>query len=162
MSRTLASWGIIAANASASIHLRVWDNNQALVGIFVVTCPQAATLIKNCTWDGAGWKDTYTGAEVVSITNGNIFAGPVDDITKLTAVSGEVLVAGFGMGIGGLDPGQSQSTPFGGGSGGGTWGSITGTLSSQTDLQAALDAKANVGGSGLSFGQVLIIANLGV
>lgn len=31
---------------------------------------------------------------------------------------------------------------FGGGSGGGgTWGSITGTLSSQTDLQSALDAK---------------------
>lgn len=28
-------------------------------------------------------------------------------------------------------------------SGGGTWGSITGTLSSQTDLQAALDAKMN-------------------
>ena len=28
-----------------------------------------------------------------------------------------------------------------GGSGGGTWGSITGTLSSQTDLQSALDAK---------------------
>lgn len=30
----------------------------------------------------------------------------------------------------------------GGGGGGGTWGSITGTLSSQTDLQSALDAKA--------------------
>ena len=29
------------------------------------------------------------------------------------------------------------------GGGGGTWGSITGTLSEQTDLQAALDAKAN-------------------
>lgn len=29
----------------------------------------------------------------------------------------------------------------GGGGGGGTWGSITGTLSSQTDLQTALDAK---------------------
>lgn len=28
-------------------------------------------------------------------------------------------------------------------SGGGTWGTITGTLSAQTDLQAALDAKAN-------------------
>lgn len=28
-------------------------------------------------------------------------------------------------------------------SGGGTWGSITGTLSAQTDLQSALDAKAN-------------------
>lgn len=31
----------------------------------------------------------------------------------------------------------------GGGGGGGTWGSITGTLSDQTDLQSALDAKAN-------------------
>lgn len=30
----------------------------------------------------------------------------------------------------------------GGGGGGGTWGSITGTLSAQTDLQAALNAKA--------------------
>ena len=30
-----------------------------------------------------------------------------------------------------------------GGGGGGTWGSITGTLSSQTDLQSALDSKAN-------------------
>ena len=28
--------------------------------------------------------------------------------------------------------------------GGGTWGSITGTLSSQTDLQAALDAKSSM------------------
>lgn len=31
----------------------------------------------------------------------------------------------------------------GGGGGGGTWGSITGTLSSQTDLQSALNAKLN-------------------
>jgi hypothetical protein len=31
----------------------------------------------------------------------------------------------------------------GGGGGGGTWGSITGTLSDQTDLQAALDAKVS-------------------
>lgn len=30
-----------------------------------------------------------------------------------------------------------------GGGGGGAWGEITGTLSDQTDLQAALDAKAN-------------------
>jgi hypothetical protein len=32
------------------------------------------------------------------------------------------------------------------GGGGGTWGSITGTLSAQTDLQAALDAKLAIGG----------------
>lgn len=31
---------------------------------------------------------------------------------------------------------------LGGGGGGASWGGITGTLSSQTDLQAALDAKA--------------------
>ncbi len=36
--------------------------------------------------------------------------------------------------------------PIGGG-GGGTWGSITGTLSSQTDLQSALDTKLNKSGS---------------
>jgi hypothetical protein len=34
------------------------------------------------------------------------------------------------------------ATPAGGG--GGTWGSITGTLSAQTDLQSALDLKANL------------------
>lgn len=34
------------------------------------------------------------------------------------------------------------------GGGGGAWGAITGTLSSQTDLQGALDAKANVVWSG--------------
>jgi hypothetical protein len=33
--------------------------------------------------------------------------------------------------------------PLEGAGGGGTWGSITGTLSAQTDLQAALDAKEN-------------------
>jgi hypothetical protein len=35
-----------------------------------------------------------------------------------------------------------------GGGGGGTWGSITGTLSSQSDLQAALNSKVNSGGTG--------------
>ena len=34
----------------------------------------------------------------------------------------------------------------GGGGGGGTWGSITGTLTAQTDLQAALDAKVSNNG----------------
>lgn len=40
--------------------------------------------------------------------------------------------------------GEIVSARIGGGGGGGTWGSITGTLSDQTDLQAALDAKQNV------------------
>jgi hypothetical protein len=37
-----------------------------------------------------------------------------------------------------------QTTAYTGGGGGGTWGSITGTLSNQTDLQSALDAKYDV------------------
>lgn len=37
----------------------------------------------------------------------------------------------------------SWKDQIGGGGGGGTWGSITGTLSAQTDLQAALNAKQN-------------------
>lgn len=36
------------------------------------------------------------------------------------------------------------SGPGGGGGGGGTWGSITGTVGDQADLQAALDAKADL------------------
>lgn len=37
----------------------------------------------------------------------------------------------------------NNASSGGGGGGGGSWGTITGTLSSQTDLQAALDNKAN-------------------
>jgi hypothetical protein len=39
--------------------------------------------------------------------------------------------------------GQDYSTAWGSAGGGGAWGDITGTLSDQTDLQAALDAKAD-------------------
>jgi len=38
----------------------------------------------------------------------------------------------------------------GGGGGGGTWGSITGTLSAQTDLQSALDAKLALAGGAMT------------
>jgi len=48
--------------------------------------------------------------------------------------------------------------------GGGTWGSITGTLSNQTDLQAALDAKvpytgatANISSSKLFLTSIVLV-----
>jgi hypothetical protein len=47
-----------------------------------------------------------------------------------------------------------DSTGGGGGDGGGTWGSIIGTLSAQTDLQTALDAKLNKSGGTMSGGLV--------
>lgn len=48
----------------------------------------------------------------------------------------------------------------GGGGGGGTWGSITGILSSQTDLQSALDAKQNH--TGLSNDEIMFANGSGV
>lgn len=46
--------------------------------------------------------------------------------------------------IGFNSSGQLVTLPNSGGGGGGTWGSITGTLSAQTDLQTALNAKLAV------------------
>jgi hypothetical protein len=67
-----------------------------------------------------------------------LFRSTLDDLTDVTITTpsdGEVLT---------YDSGTSEwvnAAPTGGG---GAWGSITGTLSDQTDLQAALDAKATL------------------
>lgn len=45
-----------------------------------------------------------------------------------------------------LKPDGNGGVAWGTGGGGGTWGSITGTLADQTDLQTALDAKADLAG----------------
>jgi len=72
----------------------------------------------------------------VTVTGGG--GGTLDDLTDVTITTpsdGEVLTYDNGTGE------WVNAAPTGGG---GTWGSITGTLSSQTDLQAALDAKATL------------------
>lgn len=69
-----------------------------------------------------------TGAVVLEL-------GDLDDVDVTGVADGDVLT---------WDAGASEwvpEAPSGGGSG--AWGTITGTLSSQTDLQAALDAKAS-------------------
>jgi hypothetical protein len=52
-----------------------------------------------------------------------------------------LLVAGSNITLTYDDVANTLTVAAAGGGGGGTWGSITGTLSSQTDLQSALDAK---------------------
>lgn len=64
-------------------------------------------------------------------TNGGALLNKIF-VTNSTYTSGQVPT--FGSGV--FNPGSGSG-------GGGTWGSITGTLSNQTDLQTALNAKQN-------------------
>ena len=59
-----------------------------------------------------------------------------------------------------VNRGKLSETEVGfGGGGAGTWGSITGTLSSQTDLQTALNGKLNITGGTLTGDLVISKAN---
>ncbi|NBV76708.1 hypothetical protein EBR66_00875, partial [bacterium] len=71
---------------------------------------------------------------VLSISNGGTG-------TSTPPTYGKILVGNAG---GTYDLVSTSSLGISGGGGGGTWGSITGTLSSQTDLQNALDAKLSL------------------
>lgn len=62
-------------------------------------------------------------------------AGAASNITGLITAGTNVTLTGLGT------TGSPYIISSSGGGGGGTWGSITGTLSSQTDLQTALNAK---------------------
>jgi len=80
---------------------------------------------------GTNITGTATGL-TSGITNALKSATTTVDVSAATApTSGQVLTATSGTAA-------TWQTPSGGG---GAWGSITGTLSSQTDLQTALDAK---------------------
>lgn len=90
------------------------------------------------TANGADWADKYpsggTAGQVLTKTaNGEAW----EDVDGLPAggTAGQVLTKNSST-----DGDASWQTQQ---SGGGTWGSITGTLSDQTDLQNALNAKAN-------------------
>jgi|GEM_PF-3316490 len=125
---------------------------------------------------GAGTAQAITAAFTPAITTlvdgeqikvraflANTAAAPTLKVDALTAYpitknGGGALVAGDVAGVGhelllryvAATPGFELLNPAVSGGGGGTWGSITGTLSSQTDLKAALDGKADVSGIVLS------------
>ena len=96
-----------------------------------------------------------TGAVVLSASD--IGAGTVDDTeygylngvtsaiqTQLNAKQGSLTLTTTGTSGASTLIGNTLNIPqYSGGGGGTTWGSITGTLSSQTDLQTALDGKVD-------------------
>ena len=85
-----------------------------------------------------------------AVTNAKINDGAVSETKLATALQNKIngkldsIVAGTNITIDNTDPLNPIINATGGG-GGGTWGSIAGTLSSQTDLQAALDGKSDTG-----------------
>lgn len=107
----LVKWGLLAANPSASVRLRVFDKNGAMAGAFNVTVPQVSTLLPSCGW-ASGWSDDYVGAEVISVTNGPVYALPVSDVSELTAQTGKALVANFDLGRVPLDDRANPKPSF--------------------------------------------------
>ena len=82
-------------------------------------------------WNTAfGWGDHSIAGYLTSVAFADLTDYPVDAVGALT-----------NDGIGNLSWAAAS---------GGTWGSITGTLSAQTDLQSALDAKLNLTGGTLT------------
>jgi hypothetical protein len=71
---------------------------------------------------------------IIDITGGGVFT--VDDLLAAAVPSGSFLVSALNAQLGG-------TTWQGGGSGTPAWGAIVGTLADQTDLQSALNGKAN-------------------
>lgn len=69
-----------------------------------------------------------------------------DDESDLLQSLFDLAISGENQGIAKISSTAFENRTFSGGGGSTVWGSITGTLSDQTDLQTALDAKADLAG----------------
>ncbi|MEI6400269.1 MAG: hypothetical protein WCO58_01990 [bacterium] len=90
------------------------------------------------------------GANTVAINTTSWDISSTGVATGLTGITSSGSITLSGLGGGGTQCVKTDNVGLlsaGSCGGGGTWGSITGTLSSQTDLQSALDAKLGLGGS---------------
>jgi len=99
---------------------------------FLIVCSIASPLLAQSTGDYSFTRKTATGAAQDWLSS-----PAADRLLFYDYSAGRVayLTLGSGLSITGTTITSS------GGGGGSSWGSITGTLSSQTDLQSALDAK---------------------
>lgn len=85
-------------------------------------------------------RDTFGTMRIVSGGTTTNLEASGDSVFEIDAGSNVTITADDTA-----DPKKITINSTGGGGGGGTWGSITGTLSDQTDLQTALNGKANTG-----------------
>jgi len=112
-----------------------------ITGTFSATVTFEAT-IDRTNWIAVKADNLNDRTSATTATAAGIFQIPLSGAVQFRArisaySSGSVTVKARGV-AGQISLKQSS------GGGGGTWGSITGTLSSQTDLQSALDLKANL------------------
>lgn len=103
-----------------------------------IELPQGA----NAIIDQLSIKNKGTGSNTVTI-NKVIDSNSFQQF-KVTLAAGELIMYVQGQLTIYEATGKIKVQTGSGGGGGGTWGAISGTLSDQTDLQAALDAKQNV------------------
>ena len=110
----MATGPVASGNAFDMLTTGVFENVNA-------ASAAVATVGEKAYWDDAARKLT-------SVSSGNVLVG----VFSAAKTNGQLL-ASVAIGV---------SVDGDGGGGGGAWGGITGPLSSQTDLQAALDTKA--------------------
>ena len=132
--------------------------------------PDTRTISTTAPLSGGG---TLAANRTLSISAATTLAAgsmSAEDKTKLDAISGTntgdetsgTILSKIGA-TGGttyLQKDGTWTTPAG--SGGGAWGSITGTLSSQTDLQTALNAKSSLSGGNTFSGNQIVNGELTV
>jgi len=134
----------VALDAKLSEVLATDVNTQAALDGYVLTSDGAG----NAAWEvpaaGGGAWGTITGTlssqtDLQAVLDLKLESVTSADVDSTGATNTYVLTAdGAGN--------AAWLAPTGGG-GGGAWGTITGTLSDQTDLQAELDAKADLAGA---------------
>lgn len=104
-----------------------------------VTINDSGNILTSGTIIASNFSGSSSGVNTGDQTNITGNAGTVTTINGRIQQGTNVTITGTGTSV---DPYIINASN----GGGGTWGSITGTLSNQTDLQNALNAKANVAG----------------
>ena len=146
------TFGLVLTNSDTAAHTITIPSSKSLArngtAITSFSIPASSELELSWTYDGS----SYSLA-------GEPFT--INDLTTVTPATGDYLPLYDSSGA--VDGKATIANILALGGGGGTWGSITGTLSSQSDLQTALDAKAPVptvnAQTGTSYTLVLTDAN---